>query len=379
MSRFTYASGGFLLGAGLGYFFDPARGHRRRARIRDLASHVRHQESVLFGKVVRDASHRVRGVVERVFHPTEGAVSDDVLVGRVRTHLGRAGSHPHAVEVSVSDGTVTLRGPILEREAAEVIRRVARVAGVCHVVDRLERHATADRIPSLQGESRPYGHNELWTPAARGGAIVGGIAVATWGLLARRGLIGGIAGAAGSLLALRGTTNLPLSRIGALVTGRAGIELHKTIMVHAPIDRVFDLWSRFDSFPRFMQHVHSVRVHPDHKRSSWTVDGPGNVPITFEAELVRFEASREIAWQTLPDQRIEHAGTVRFQPGADGTRVHIHMTYRPPGGVIAHAIAHVLGWDPKARIDDDLVRMKALLEEGRTRAHGERVAIAEFD
>jgi uncharacterized membrane protein len=64
---------------------------------------------------------------------------------------------------------------------------------------------------------------------------------------------------------------------------------------------------------------------------------------------------------------------VRFVPVPGGTRIDIHLSYRPPLGVLGHAIAHALGWDPKARIDDDMVRVKALLEDGRTRAHGERV------
>jgi uncharacterized membrane protein len=80
-----------------------------------------------------------------------------------------------------------------------------------------------------------------------------------------------------------------------------------------------------------------------------------------------------VSWTTLPDQPIEHSGTVRFEPVPGGTRVDIRFSYRPPGGALAHAVAHVLGWDPKARIDDDMIRMKALLEDGHTRAHGERV------
>jgi YHS domain-containing protein len=36
-------------------------------------------------------------------------------------------------------------------------------------------------------------------------------------------------------------------------------------------------------------------------------------------------------------------------------------------------VAALLGQDPKRALDDDLVRLKSLLEEGRTRAHGQRV------
>ncbi len=54
------------------------------------------------------------------------------------------------------------------------------------------------------------------------------------------------------------------------------------------------------------------------------------------------------------------------------------MRYCPPAGVIGHAIARLLGSDPRTRLDEDLVRLKALLESGRTRAHGEQVALADI-
>jgi len=67
---------------------------------------------------------------------------------------------------------------------------------------------------------------------------------------------------------------------------------------------------------------------------------------------------------------------VRFESCQDGTRVHIDMWYRPFGGLVGHAVARVLGFDPKRRIDRDLVRMKALLENGRTRAHHQRFELS---
>jgi uncharacterized membrane protein len=374
MSRsFTYATGGFLLGAGLNYFFDPVRGRRRRRRIGDLGAKLRRKERNLLDKASRDAAHRVHGVVERTVHPLSPAAPDQVIEGRVRAQLGHVLSHSHAIEVTVRDGTVALRGPILEREATEALHQVRQIAGVRDVIDQLERHPTADRIPSLQGEPVSR-RGEQWTPAARGGAILGGAALTAWGLIAKRGL-GTIAGSA---LALRGAVNQPFRRIARLLAGREGIEVRKSITVRAPIDQVFDLWSRFETFPKFMQHVQSVRIHgKDRKRSTWTIEGPGGLPITFDAELTQYAPSRVIAWKTLPGERIEHEGVVLFELGADGTRVEVRMTYRPPGGMFAHAIAHLLSSDPKARIDDDLVRMKGLLEEGRTRAHGERVALAD--
>jgi uncharacterized membrane protein len=67
-------------------------------------------------------------------------------------------------------------------------------------------------------------------------------------------------------------------------------------------------------------------------------------------------------------------GVVRFAPASDGgTRISIHMHYSPPAGVLGHGLARVFGADPKSEMDDDLVRLKSLLEIGKTRAHGTTV------
>jgi hypothetical protein len=46
--------------------------------------------------------------------------------------------------------------------------------------------------------------------------------------------------------------------------------------------------------------------------------------------------------------------------------------------MLGHAIAHILGFDPKTRMNEDLVRMKTLIEEGHTRAHGEQVSLEDL-
>jgi uncharacterized membrane protein len=156
------------------------------------------------------------------------------------------------------------------------------------------------------------------------------------------------------------------------------VMVQKTIFVNRPVNDVFELWSRFDNFPQFMEHVREVDLEIGGRRSMWTVDGPAGTKLEFEAETTAFEPDRLIAWKTVANQPVEHEGTVRFEQHGNGTRVHVQMMYRPPGGIVGHAIAHILGWDPKARMDEDLVRMKTLLEEGKTRAHKQRVELADL-
>jgi uncharacterized membrane protein len=51
----------------------------------------------------------------------------------------------------------------------------------------------------------------------------------------------------------------------------------------------------------------------------------------------------------------------------------VRMSYHPPGGAIGHAVASLFGADPKAAMDDDLARLKSLLEVGKAGAHGTHV------
>jgi CBS domain-containing protein len=78
---------------------------------------------------------------------------DEIVRERVRSALGRVCSHAGAIEVSVSNGTVVLAGPVLEREHARVVHAMQRVRGVREVEDHLERHTHTAGIPGLQ-ESR---------------------------------------------------------------------------------------------------------------------------------------------------------------------------------------------------------------------------------
>jgi uncharacterized membrane protein len=352
---------------------DPIRGRKRRARINEAVMHAQRAERELLAKASRDARHRAHGLVERAKHRPSPDAPDQVIESRVRACLGRAVSHPGALDVAVVAGRAVLRGPVFTHEADFVLRAVRNVPGVREVIDSLERHDSAGSIPSLQGKGRQPGTR--WSPTAQVAASGAGALMLLYGLLVRRGLIGTLFGAAGSALALRGTLNRPMPD---LVSRGRGIAVQKTIVVHRPINEVFDLWSRFDNFPMFMQHVREVDLEVGGPHSRWTVDGPAGTKVEFEAETISFEPDRVIGWKTVRNQPIEHEGRVRFEEITGGTRVHVQMTYRPPGGIVGHAIAHILGWDPKARMDDDLVRMKALLEEGKTRAHQHRVELADL-
>jgi uncharacterized membrane protein len=63
---------------------------------------------------------------------------------------------------------------------------------------------------------------------------------------------------------------------------------------------------------------------------------------------------------------VAHAGIVRFvSSGPASTRIDIHMSYNPVAGALGHAVAWLFGADPKHEMDQDLMRMKTLIERAR--------------
>ena len=115
MARFTLGSA--LFGAAAMYLFDPDRGKRRRALVRDQFVKAACNVRDVFDAASRDFVNRGAGLVgETRSLLNRDAPIDDVLVERVRAKIGRYTQHPGAIEVgatsrrSHADGVNTRRG-----------------------------------------------------------------------------------------------------------------------------------------------------------------------------------------------------------------------------------------------------------------------------
>jgi uncharacterized membrane protein len=174
-------------------------------------------------------------------------------------------------------------------------------------------------------------------------------------------------------LAARGVTNIQLKRLVGLGGGRRAIDIQKAININAPVEEVYEFWSRVENFPRFMAHVEEITVHGN-GHSHWKVSGPAGLPVEWDAITTKQIPNEVIAWKSLPNEAIKSAGIVQFHPNPDGsTRITVRMSYNPPAGALGHAVASLLGSDPKTAMDEDLVRLKSLMETGKTTAKGREV------
>jgi len=280
--------------------------------------------------------------------------------------------------VKCQDGRVELKGPILAHEVDQVLRGIFKVRGVREIDNDLQPHVMARDVSALQGGkevagTRPELLQRSWSPATRVIAGAAGAGLLGWGAVQRSAVGAG----AGLVLLLRSMTNLPARRLVGVGAGHRAIDLRKDIHVNAPPEEVFAFFRRFENFPRFMSHVRKVEPHGE-GRWRWTVDGPANVPVSWEAEITRMIPDKVIAWESVEGSVIRNAGTVHFEPDRGGTRIGIRLSYNPPAGAIGHSFAKLLGANPKKQLDDDLIKFKSLMENGKARGRQGTVTRAEL-
>jgi uncharacterized membrane protein len=368
-----------LAGAGMMYFFDEPNGRRRRARLRDKLEHVQRKGVTAARTTRRDVVHRVRGLraeLSRLW--VSDRPDSEVVAARVRAKLGHVCSHPGAIEVVTWGDAIGLRGHILSSELDRVVRAVQRVRGVEDVVTTdLIRHETADGISDLQGGVRRGGERfELlqrhWSPSGR---LIAAIAGAGLTLAARRRALPLRIGLRTVGLAFlgRAVTNMEMRRLFGIGEQRGGIDVVKTITIAAPRHEVWSFFAALENFPKFMSHVRDVQDLGD-GRYRWEVEGPAHAAVSWEAEVTRWAPNEALGWESLPGATIGNTGVVRFEDTDEGgTRVHIRLTYSPPAGAVGHFIAKLLRSDPKRELDDDMVRLKSLLEDGSTTVNRRKV------
>jgi len=131
---------------------------------------------------------------------------------------------------------------------------------------------------------------------------------------------------------------------------------NQTIEVERPISVVYGQWTQFEEFPEFMEGVESVQQLDDsHLRWCARIGGVGR---EWDAEIVRQEPNREVAWRATSGA--DNAGVVTFRElGVDRTEVSLALDFEPEG--VAEQIGDKLGI-VKARVSGDLQRFKEFIE-----------------
>ncbi len=251
------------LGAFAMYLLDPDRGKQRRARVKDAAVHTGYEAKKFSGRFQRDAANRVAGTIadaEKMLQWETPEVSDEVLLQRVRSAVGRSVSHARALDVKCKDGAVELSGWVMMYEVDDLVRAVRRVPGVKSASAFLHVANRSGKISALQGGRRRRAAGlwrNRWSPTARVMAGSYGLSLLTYGL-AKRGVMGRVSAVAGALLTARAVWNRPMAEMAG-VGDEAGIHIEKTMRILVSPEELYSFWVDPENYPKVFTHLRSVK------------------------------------------------------------------------------------------------------------------------
>ena len=143
--------------------------------------------------------------------------------------------------------------------------------------------------------------------------------------------------------------------------------IEKTIEVDRPVRTVYNQWTQFEEFPRFMDGVKEVKQLDDtHVRWHAEIFGKDK---QWDAEITEQVPDQKIGWKSISGDA-PNAGTVRFEPiGPDRTLVRLVMAYEPQGAT--ESVGDALGLLQQPRREE----REAVQEVHREpRRRGRRVA-----
>lgn len=146
---------------------------------------------------------------------------------------------------------------------------------------------------------------------------------------------------------------------------RGPVHVVKTIIIDRPAEDLFQFWRNFSNLPALLDQLESVQATGG-SQSHWKLNIAGGRTVEWDSEITEETPNSRIAWRTAPGSRVQHSGSVRFEPatGGRGTVVRVELVYAFPGGAAAAKISKLFGMSPGQHIETALRRLKQLMETG---------------
>jgi uncharacterized membrane protein len=143
------------------------------------------------------------------------------------------------------------------------------------------------------------------------------------------------------------------------------MHLTGTITIGRQPSHIYEFWHDLEHLPMFMVHLDDVR-REDGRRSHWKATAPFGRTVEWDAETVQDVPGERMAWRSIEGSDIRNSGVIVFRaaPGGRGTEVRVEIDYDMPASKAGQLVARYFGEEPHQQLDDDLRRLKQVIETG---------------
>jgi uncharacterized protein YndB with AHSA1/START domain len=147
--------------------------------------------------------------------------------------------------------------------------------------------------------------------------------------------------------------------------------IERVVEIDAPVERVFDLMSDFESFPRWMQNITEVR-RTGRRHTRWFADGRSGNGVEWETETTALEPDHRIAWRSSRGD-IRTEGEAVFEQTRRGTTLlRVVLGFDDSDRRSHEQLRSVFGGNPVRQLEGDLDRLAGLAEGQRQRRRQRR-------
>lgn len=138
------------------------------------------------------------------------------------------------------------------------------------------------------------------------------------------------------------------------------VENSASVIVNAPVHQVYELFTHFNDFPKFMEFVEEVTYYDD-ERSHWVV----HVGRRYEWDAVNEDwvPDQQVGWRSF--NGLQNSGKVKFRAlGPERTGVDVYVQYEPPFGALGQ-LGETLGVGSYFTVvlERDLLRFAHMVED----------------
>lgn len=188
----------------------------------------------------------------------------------------------------------------------------------------------------------------------RWAAVIGGGALAAYGI-AQRSALGAALATSGGAIAIFAGIRKPDAQADSTWT---------SLLINCTPEEAYRFWRDVENLPRFMNRIHSV-TKTGEQTWRWTALGPMGREIRWDAQITDDRENESIAWRSLPGSDVQVDGRVEFReaPSGRGTIVSALIQYGSAPALSA-VPAKFLRRGANFAMRQDMRRLEALIEAG---------------